>query len=322
MPWTADAMPPQDGLTHVITGANSGIGFEAARALAARGATVVMACRNASKAADARDAILAETPSADLHIVGLDLANLESVRDAATELQERFPRIDRLINNAGLIGIRGTTADGFEMQLGVNHLGHFALTGHLLDHMIASATSRGSGFRGRIVSVASIAHRWFGWMRWKDLMWERSLWSMWPVYGQSKLANLLFMYELDRRLGASGVPIIATGAHPGMSETHLIVAAPEARGANMLASVLGWGNKVVTQSAEMGALPTLHAATHPDAQGADYIGPSGFLETRGYPVKVSSAPKARRARDMRELWERSVELTGVSYDALVCPDAA
>ena len=312
--WTVDSIPDQTGRTHIVTGANSGIGFEAAKALAANGAHVVLACRNQTKAAEARDAILAESPSATLDLVALDLADLSSVRDAAAEIIERFPRVDVLANNAGLIGIKGKTVDGFEMQLGVNHLGHFALTGLLLDHLVAPAHSRGE--RARIVNVASIAHRWFGWMRWKDVMWENGLWSMWPVYGQSKLANLLFTYELDRRLGQAGLPVFSLAAHPGMSNTHLITAAPEARGAKVSTAIIGFGNRVVTQPAAMGALPTLFAATHPEAYGSDYVGPSGVLETRGFPKKVGSAAKARNPKDMKRLWDMSVDLTGVDYAAL------
>lgn len=304
--WTTSDMPYLAGRTFVVTGANSGIGYEAAKALGAAGATVVMACRSHDRAVAARDAILSEHPDARLELVALDLADLESVRACATELRERFPTIDVLVNNAGLIGVRGKTAQGFEMTIGVNHLGHFALTGLVGDHVASG------GSEPRVVHVASIAHSIFGRMRWNDLMYD-TWWSTWPVYGQSKLCNLLFHHELQRRLSDAGAPMISVACHPGMSHTNLVSKAPRTEGANFVASVYEFGSKLTTQSAEMGALPTLYAATNPEITGGEYVGPSGPFEAHGHPKLVGCAARARRAEDMKRLWDVSVDLTGVDF---------
>ena len=307
---SAAELTAQTGRTFVISGANSGIGYEAALALAGAGAHVVMACRSADKAEAARARMLQAHPESAVDIVHLDLADLASVRACADEVRARFPRVDALINNAGVIGVRGQTTDGFEMQLGVNHLGHFALTGLLLGHLAAS------GVPTRVVTVSSIAHFWLDHMRWDDLMWENRRWSEWPIYGQSKLANLLFTFELARRLEEGDLPVLSVACHPGMSETNLVTAAPEAAGARFKATALRLGGKLTTQSAAKGALPTLCAATLADVRSGDYFGPRGPIEAWGIPKKVGSAARARDPEDMRRLWERSVELTGVGYEAL------
>lgn len=308
--WTHEDAGDLRGRCYVVTGANSGIGLEATRSLAAAGARVVMACRNAAKAAAAVDHLRQELPDAELTVVPLDLASLASISDFASALGGVTDRVDALINNAGLIGIRGDTDDGFEMTIGVNHLGHFALTGRILPMLEATAAVHGDA---RVVSVASIAHRWFGKMFWDDLEFRRRYWNMWPVYGQSKLANLLFTFELDRRLRASGSAVRAVACHPGMSHTNLIVAGAEAKGRSIVEGVLRFGSSLVTQPAWKGALPTVYAATEESVEGGAYIGPSGFLETRGWPSPAKPSAKARRADDQRRLWEWSEERTDVAY---------
>lgn len=308
--WSAADLEDLAGRVYVITGANSGIGLEASSALAGAGARVVMACRSEVRANAAAEHIRASHPDASLTILPLDLSSLESIRWFADLLGDATDRVDGLINNAGVIGIRGDTADGFEMTIGVNHLGHFALTGLILPHLESTARS---GADSRVVNVASIAHRWFGKMHWDDLEFRRRRWNMWPVYGQSKLANLLFTFELDRRLRTSGSPVRSVACHPGMSHTNLIVAGAAAEGRSVVESVLRFGSSVVTQPARKGALPTVFAAVDASVEGGDYIGPAGLLETRGWPVKVKAAKKAHRVQDQERLWEWSSERTGISY---------
>lgn len=279
--WTEADMPDQSGRLAVVTGANTGIGFETARMLAARGATVVLACRDLDKAKDAAARI-----GAAVHVVRLDLASLASVREAAAELRDRFPRIDLLVNNAGVTGLRGTTADGFEVQFGVNHLGHFALTGLLLDRVA-----------GRVVTVSSIGHR-FG--RARD--WD----SPRNAYARSKLANLLFTFGLARRLDSS--PVLAVAAHPGGASTEIFRSSPDwFRGPNLaIARLFG-------RTSAMGALPTLRAATDPAATSGDYFGPNDLFEIRGYPTTVRAAPRAHDTEAQDLLWAHSEQLTGVRF---------
>jgi NAD(P)-dependent dehydrogenase (short-subunit alcohol dehydrogenase family) len=288
MKWTTEDMHPQDGRTFVVTGANSGIGLEAARALGAAGAHVVVACRDTSKGEHA----VAELDG-DFDVRRLDLADLSSVRAFASELEGD---VDVLINNAGVMAVpRAKTADGFEMQLGTNHLGHFALTGLLLDRI-----------GGRVVTVSSGAHR-FGRMNFRDLMSERH-YQRWLAYGQSKLANLLFMQELQRRLDEAGSSLRSVAAHPGYAATNL-----QFHTQSIQDQLMGLGNKLFAQSAAMGALPTLYAATE-DIPGGAYVGPDGLAEQRGYPHLVGMSSAARNEDSARKLWERSEELTGVTYD--------
>jgi len=281
-------MDPQDGRTFVITGANSGIGLEAARALGAAGAHVVVACRDTAKGEHA----VAELDG-DFDVRRLDLADLASVRGFASELEGD---VDVLINNAGVMAVpRGRTADGFEMQLGTNHLGHFALTGLLLDRL-----------RDRVVTIASGAHR-FGRMNFGDLMSERH-YQRWLAYGQSKLANLLFMQELQRRLETADSSLRSVAAHPGYAATNL-----QSHTGNPVQSAVMWvANHVIAQSDQMGALPTLYAATQ-DIPGDSYVGPDGFLEQRGHPTLVGRSGAAKDAEAANGLWELSEELTGVSF---------
>jgi NAD(P)-dependent dehydrogenase (short-subunit alcohol dehydrogenase family) len=274
-PWTAAAMPDLAGRTIVVTGGNSGIGYEAALELARKGAHVVLACRDASRGRSAAAAIESALPQASLEVMELDLASLASIHAFAEAFQGRHPSLDVLCNNAGVMAIPyRRTHDGFEMQLGTNHLGHFALTGLLLDRLLATDAAR-------VVTVSSTAHR-FGRMRFDDLHWE-SGYRKWRAYGQSKLANLLFAYELQRRLDAVGARCISVACHPGYAATNLQLAGPRMQGSSVMESLSSLANRVFAQSAAMGALPTLCAAVSPDVRGGDYIGPDGqrALSRRG-----------------------------------------
>ena len=304
MRWTTADIPDQGGRVAIVTGSNTGLGFETAAELAAAGATVVLACRNTAKAAVAADSIRSRTSEGVVEVLALDLGDLTAVRSAAEETLERWPSIDVLVNNAGvMIPPRSTTADGFELQFGTNHLGHFAYTGLVLGALTSTAGSR-------IVNVASIAHR-DGRMRWDDLQWERSYNRM-AAYSQSKLANLLFTFELDRRLRTAEVPTVALAAHPGVSATELARHIPglDLPGVKQLARVV---LSATLNSAADGALPSLRAATDPDAMGGAYYGPDGFREMRGDPVLVMPAPQAVREPDWARLWALSEQLTGVRY---------
>jgi NAD(P)-dependent dehydrogenase (short-subunit alcohol dehydrogenase family) len=308
MPWTHADVPDQSGRIAVVTGANSGIGLEAAKTLAGAGAHVVLACRDAAKAGAAASALRAAAPRASLEVLPLDLASLASVRDFAKHFADRHARLDLLINNAGVMAIpRRTTADGFEMQLGTNHLGHFALTGLLLPQLLAASGSR-------VVTVSSTAHRG-GRMFWDDLHGERR-YQRWLHYGQSKLANLLFCYELDRRLRGARLPLVAAACHPGYSATNLQFVGPRMDSSRFMERVMAFGNRIFSQPAHMGALPTLYAATAPDVQGGDYYGPDRMFETWGHPTKVGSSARSRDVESARRLWELSEQVTGVRYEGL------
>ena len=295
--WREPDVPEQAGRTAVVTGANSGIGFQAARVLAERGAAVVLACRDPGRARDAAARIAGAAPGASLSVVRLDLASLASVREAAAELRAGHGRLDLLINNAGLMmPPYGRTEDGFELQFGTNHLGHFALTGLLLDQMLAVPGSR-------VVTLSSSGHR-MGRMDFGNLQWERG-YRRPAAYGRSKLANLLFSYELQRRLAAAGAATAALAAHPGTSRTELTRHLPAWMRAGALV--------VPNQSSAMGALPTLRAATDPAARGGEYYGPAGLGEFTGPARRVGSSGRSRDAATARRLWEESERLTGVTY---------
>lgn len=309
--WTEADIPDMAGRTVLITGANSGIGFEAARALVGHGATVVLGCRSRTKAEDAVARIATTGSRGSTEILEIDLADLDSVQAAAGELAERHDRLDRLVNNAGLMATpRQRTAQGFEMQLGVNHLGHFALTGHLLPLLLRSGPAR-------VVSVSSQGHR-PGRINFDDLNSE-SKYSPWRAYFQSKLANLLFIRELQRRLGDAGAEVIAVAAHPGASRTPLGHENPGGILNNVIHGIRPLTEKLFTQSAAMGALPTLRAATDPEVAGGDYYGPDGLGEQRGHPVKTGVSKRAQDDAVARRLWAVSESLTGVTYDALDRP---
>ena len=295
--FSASSIPDMTGKTVLVTGANSGIGAAAARVLAAHGARVVLAVRNTDKGATA-----ASTMSGSTQVRRLDLASLDSVREFAAGWDGP---IDILINNAGImIPPLSRTADGFEMQFGTNHLGHFALTNLLLPRI-----------GGRVVTVASSAHR-MGRIDFSDLNWERKPYRAWRAYGQSKLANLLFTAELQRRLAAADSDVRATAAHPGYAATNL-----QFHSGNRLFDVFsGVANRVVAQDADAGALPTLYAATM-DIPGNSYAGPSGFMEGRGAPTLVGRSAAAQDADVARRLWEVSEQLTGVSFPLTAQPAA-
>jgi NAD(P)-dependent dehydrogenase (short-subunit alcohol dehydrogenase family) len=306
--WTAADIPDQHGRVALVTGANSGLGFQTARALAGRGATVVMGCRNQIKGAEALARVIDEHPRASAELVELDLADLSSVHKAANDVLARHPRLDLLINNAGVMAIpRHTTADGFEMQFGTNHLGHFALTGLLIERLLATQDSR-------VVSVSSTAHRW-GRVRFDDLQRERR-YRKWLAYGQSKLANLLFVRELQRRLASKEASTIAVAAHPGYASTHLQAVGPEMAGSKVMARVMPVANRVFSQPEEQGALPQLYAATALDVTGGEFFGPDGRFEMQGGPTRVTPSKAAQNDDDARRLWEMSEGLTGVRYDGL------
>jgi NAD(P)-dependent dehydrogenase (short-subunit alcohol dehydrogenase family) len=296
--WTDADVPDQTGRVAVVTGSNTGLGFETARVLAARGGRVVLAVRDTDKGNAAAAKIVGTVPRADVKVQPLDLGLLQSVRTAAEELKAAYPRIDLLINNAGVMypSPRQTTADGFELQFGTNHLGHFALTGLLLDHLLPVEGSR-------VVTVSSVGHRIRAAIHFDDLQWERS-YDRVAAYGQSKLSNLLFTYELQRRLAAKDEPTIALAAHPGFSDTDLTRHLPA------FARPL---YPLVSQGPAKGALATLRAATDPTAKGGQFYGPSGFQELQGLP-KVTRSSKQSYDQDLqRRLWTVSEELTGVSY---------
>ena len=297
--WTTADIPDQTGRTAVITGANTGLGYETAAALAEKGAHVVLAVRNIEKGKAAADLITRANPGASVAVQELDLSSLESVRAAADELKSRHDSIDLLINNAGVMFTpKETTKDGFELQFGTNHLGHFAFTNLLLDRVLAAPGSR-------IVTVSSVGHRFArNGIRFDDLQWENS-YSRVGAYGQAKLANLLFTYELQRRL--QGTNTIAVAAHPGGSNTELARNMPAALRA--LTAALA----PLMQGADMGALPTLRAATDPGVLGGQYYGPDGFAEQRGYPKVVASSAASHDFAAQRRLWTVSEELTSVTF---------
>jgi NAD(P)-dependent dehydrogenase (short-subunit alcohol dehydrogenase family) len=304
--WTKDNIPDLQGKTAIVTGANSGLGFEDTKALAAKGAHVVMACRNLEKAEAAADTIQREIPGASLKVQLLDLASLESIRDFAREFNNHYDRLEILINNAGLMAIpQRKTADGFEMQFGTNHLGHFALTGLLLVKLLAAETAR-------IVTVSSDLHKQ-GRVNFEDLNSERE-YNKWAAYGQSKLANLLFAYELQRRLERVQTNVISVASHPGYAATNLQRKGPEMSGASLQGLLMSLSNLVFAQSAEKGALPTLYAATAPGVKGGEYYGPGGFLGMRGYPEKVQSSERSYDNEVAERLWEVSEQLTGVHIE--------
>ena len=308
--WTEALIPDQTDRVVLVTGANSGIGLEATRMLAQRGATVVLACRTRSKAEAARDSILIDAPAAEVSLVDLDLSSLASVSAAATEFTERFDRLDLLLNNAGVMATPyRRTVDGFELQFATNHLGHFALTGHLLPTLLATPASR-------VVSVSSLAHK-MGKIDFDDLQSEHG-YRAWGAYGQSKLANLLFTFELQQRLAAIGADTIAVAAHPGISDTNL--AGSSGGIAGTLMSLTKPFAKVFSQNSHAGALPTVRAATDPAVRGGEYYGPSGFMEQRGLPKRVESNASAKDAAVAKRLWHVSLELTGVAFPALDTPN--
>ena len=297
--WDAGRIPDQTGRVAVVTGANSGLGLVTARELARKGALVVLACRDMDKGRSALADVerVASGPPPELE--ELDLASLDSVRAFAERFAASHDGLDLLINNAGVMAPpRRRTADGFELQFGTNHLGHFALTGLLLPLMEGREDAR-------VVTLSSPVHR-MGRISFDNLNGDRRYFR-WNAYGQSKLANLLFALELDRRLRASGSTVKSLAAHPGYAATNLQSAAAPL----VDRLVMKVGNAVIAQSAEMGALPTLYAATEPGLEGGTYVGPDGLGEQRGHPTIVKPSRAARDEQTARRLWEVSADLTGV-----------
>jgi len=295
MSWKFDAIPDQSGRIAIVTGANAGIGFAAADALAAKGATVILACRSRERGEDALARLTAKNPSAKAELWMLDLSDLESVRSFARDFGEAHDRLDMLINNAGvMIPPAAKTNDGFELQIGVNFLGHFALTGLLLDLLEATPDSR-------VVTLSSLAHR-TGRIDFDSFRTTNGYKAL-REYGQSKLACLMFTLELQRRLEARGSKVASLAAHPGGTKTDL----------QRHNGLINFGTQLFGMPAQQGALPTLFAATEPSARGGDYIGPGGIAEIRGYPKRAKIAGRAKNTAVGKRLWEVAEEYTGVSY---------
>lgn len=298
--WTEQSVPDMTGRIAVVTGANTGLGLETARVLAARGAAVVLAVRNLDKGRAAAATIVGAHAGAKVTVLPLDLSSLASVREAAARLRSDYDRIDLLLNNAGVMYTpQSSTADGFELQFGTNHLGHFALTGLVLDRMLTVD-------RSRVVAVSSVGHRILSTIDFDDLEF-RNGYNRVAAYGRSKLANLLFIYELERRLRKAGAATSAMAAHPGVAATELTRNSP---------TPLRWLAEITSpllQSPLMGALATLRAATDPSAVGGQYYGPRGVGELMGHPVLVQSSGRSHDEDLQRRLWQVSEKLTGVTY---------
>lgn len=302
MTWTEKDVPDESGRVAIVTGSNTGLGYDTARVLAARGARVVMAVRDTAKGDAAAARIRELSKGAEVTVHELDLGSLASVRAAAAELAAAHPRIDLLINNAGVMyPPKQNTADGFELQFGTNHLGHFALTGLLLKNLLGVDGSR-------VVAVASIAHNIRAKIDFADLQWETRRYDRVASYGQSKLANLMFTYDLQRRLAAAKAKTLAVAAHPGVAATELVRHVP---GAGLPG--VSWLSGRLLNTSELGALPTLRAATDPAVRGGQYYGPDGFRELRGYPKLVTSNAQSHDTAAQERLWTVSEELTGVTY---------
>lgn len=305
--WDATNIPDLTGKVAIVTGANSGIGFESARELAAKGAQVWMAARNEQKSQEARSHILRETPTAQLRLNKLDLSDLASVDAFVEQFNRSGQHLDLLLNNAGVMALpHARTKHGFEIHMGTNHFGHFALTGLLLPALLAAPAAR-------VVTVSSNMHK-SGVMDFDDLNWVNGTYNKWDAYSRSKLANLLFAFELQRRLQHAGVRAISLGAHPGFAATNLQLLPVE--GTPALERLMLKLSQVGAQSQEMGALPLLYAATAPGLVGGEYIGPGGMSGMRGYPHVTRAADRAYDEAAAEQLWRVSEELTHVHYDAL------
>jgi NAD(P)-dependent dehydrogenase (short-subunit alcohol dehydrogenase family) len=294
--WYTDHIVNQDGRLAIVTGSSSGIGLETARILALKKATVIVAVRNLKKGRAVVKTIMGEAPNADVCVMELDLADLDSVRRFARTFKQEYSRLDLLINNAGvMVPPHSQTADGFELQMGTNHIGHFALTGLLIDLLKQTPGSR-------VLNVSSLAHK-MGRLDFDDLDWQKRKYKKWQAYGDSKIANLYFTYALQKRLGNGNADVTVAAAHPGWTATELQRNTP-------LASAL---NVFFAQRQEMGALPTLYAATASDVKGADFYGPDGLMEMKGHPKRVASAPLSHDPAIAETLWQASETLTGVQF---------
>ncbi|MBS9389428.1 MAG: SDR family NAD(P)-dependent oxidoreductase [Dolichospermum sp. WA123] len=296
--WNTENILSQKGRIVIVTGSSSGIGYETARVLANKQASVIIAVRNLEKGNKALAKIIQQNKDADVRVMELDLANLASVNNFAENFQKNYSRLDLLINNAGvMIPPYSKTTDGFELQFGTNHLGHFALTGQLLKLLISTKASR-------IVNVSSGAHN-FGTLDFDDLNWEKRNYAQWTAYGDSKLANLYFTYELDRKLKEQGINTLVTASHPGWTATELQRTAGD---------VMKYLNGIFAQDITMGALPTLRAAIEEGLKGGEYFGPNGFMEISGYPVKVESNQLSKDRAIAQKLWVVSEQLTSVKFE--------
>ncbi|MDA3930877.1 MAG: oxidoreductase [Prolixibacteraceae bacterium] len=302
--WTTLNMPTLLGKTILVTGGNSGLGFESVKAFAEKGANVILACRNLEKGENAKTKILDIDVKGSIEVLELDLMDLASVKSFANNIKSKYKQLDILLNNAGIMATPYfTTKDGFEAQLGTNHLGHFALTGLLLDLIKSTPNSR-------VVNVSSMAHK-SGLMDFNDLMFENErVFKTFKAYGQSKLANLLFTYELQRYFEKNKINSIAVAAHPGGSNTSLASHLEKKWYFKILSPLL----RGIMQSAAKGALPQIRASVDASVKGAEYYGPDGFNEVFGYPVLVESTPASHSLEDAKKLWELSEKLTGVSYN--------
>ena len=305
--WTPAKMPDLSGRVAVVTGANAGLGLHTSIELARHGAHVVMTARDPRRGDDALGQLRAVAPGASAEVARLDLADLASVRAFAAATLAAYPSLDVLVNNAGVMALptRRLSADGFELQLATNHLGHFALTGLLLPALLAGPS--------RVVTVSSNAHR-AGRINFEDLQSERR-YSPWPAYNQSKLANLLFTMELQRRADRAAADLTSAAAHPGLSATNLTLSGPGA-GRPVVGRLSDLAVKLFGQSAQMGAWPNLYAAAMPDVRGAEYFGPNAFGGWRGHPERTTAKPAAYDPDVAAQLWQRSIDLTDVTYDAL------
>jgi NAD(P)-dependent dehydrogenase (short-subunit alcohol dehydrogenase family) len=308
MPWTAADIPALERREAIVTGSNSGLGLQIALELARHGAQVVLACRDTRKGDAAAARIRESVPGAQLEVARLDLADLASVRAFADWYRGARGGLDLLVNNAGVMALpHRTTADGFEMQFGTNHLGHFALTGLLMPALLERPGAR-------VVTMSSGAHQ-LGRFDFDDLQRERR-YQRWMAYGQSKLANLLFAFELSRRAALADLDLTSVAAHPGYASTNLQAAGARMEGSGLKERLATVGNRLFAQSDAQGALPALYAATMPDVIGGEYFGPDGRSGMRGYPARVGTNKSARDPELARRLWQASEELTGVTYDPL------
>jgi len=300
--WTLNEMPDLTGKVIVVTGGNSGLGFEAVKAFASKNAQVIMACRSVEKGEKAKEQILAQNPNGSITVMLLDLTDLSSIHNFAVQFKKQFKQLNILLNNAGIMMVPyGLTKDGFELQIGTNHLGHFALTGLLLDVLKSTPTSR-------VVNVSSMAHK-SGIMDFENLLFENGKdYSPMKAYGRSKLSNLLFTYELQRFFEKNKIDCMAIAAHPGVSDTNLFVHASPKWAMNLLRPLI----LMMIQPASMGALPEIQAAVDQNAKGGEYYGPNGKREVKGYPVVVQSNAASHDKESARKLWEISEKLTGVN----------
>ena len=300
--WIFNDIPDLSGKTMIVTGGNSGLGFEAVKALSANGSETILACRRTNNGESAKNEILEQYPNAKIIVIHLDLADLESIHSFAKKIGIKYEKIDVLLNNAGIFCPYQKTKDGFEMQIGVNHLGHFALTGLLLPLLKNTPGSR-------VVNVSSLGHT-YGKMNFDDFMFENREYSIIKAYGTTKLANLLFTYELQRRFEKSNIDCIAVAAHPGLSKSNL---AKHVNG-QLLYKIGMIASSILTQSTSTGALPEIMASVSSHVKGGEYYGPGGFKEWRGNPVKVESNEASHNLKDAQKLWEISENLTGITFE--------